>query len=101
MEVFVPIIPLALLPANSDKLGAAFGVIELLFISLQMLIAFLIGFVRDHAHTAAAGYNSALHLMVGSFVVVLMLSLPVGSPVKSLNKLKFYVKRITFYININ
>ena len=74
MEVFVPIIPLALLPANSGRLGAAFGAIELMFITIQMLIAFLIGFAR----TAGGGsYAGALQLIIGSFLAVLALSLPV------------------------
>ena len=74
MEVFVPIIPLALLPANSGRLGAAFGAIEVMFITIQMLIAFLIGLART---VGGGSYAGALQLITGSFLVVLALSLPI------------------------
>jgi hypothetical protein len=68
-QVLVPIIPLALLPANTARLGAAFGVIEVMYISMQMAIIFMLGMVRMQS-----GYAGAFQLILGGFTAVLGVS---------------------------
>ena len=72
MEVFVPIVPLAILPANASRgLGAAFGVIEVMFITTQMAVVFVLGIART-----ASGYPGAFGVMIGFFTAALAVSLP-------------------------
>lgn len=72
LEVLAPIIPLALLPANARKLGAAYGAIEVMFITIQMAIVCLLGVART-----VSGYSGALGLIIGGFASVMIISLPV------------------------
>ena len=72
MEVFVPIIPLAILPANASRgLGAAFGVVEVMFITIQTAVVFVLGIART-----ASGYPGAFVVMIGFFAAALAASLP-------------------------
>lgn len=72
MEVYVPIIPLAMLPANAGSgLGRAFGAIEVMFISTQMAVVFVLGVART-----AGGYPGAFVVMAVGFVSALTVSLP-------------------------
>ena len=71
-EAFVPIIPLALLPANASSLGTAFGAIEVVFIVTQMAINLLVGVART-----ISGYSGAFAVMAASFAATIFVSLPV------------------------
>mmetsp|Transcript_32021 Transcript_32021/g.83807 ORF Transcript_32021/g.83807 Transcript_32021/m.83807 type:complete len:396 (-) Transcript_32021:879-2066(-) len=73
IEVFAPIIPLALLPANARKLGAAYGAIEVMMITLQMMIVLLLGIVRTES-----GYTGAFLLLTGSCAAAVVVSLPLA-----------------------
>ena len=72
MEVFVPILPLALLPANAGQLGSAYGAVEIIFIAVQMAEHFALGLVR-----VRYGYRGAFWLILGGFAAVLLASVPV------------------------
>jgi len=72
VEVFAPVIPLALLPANAKKLGAAYGAIEVIFITVQMATLFALGWART-----VGGYPAALGLLVGGYASVVCVALPV------------------------
>ena len=72
MEVFVPILPLALLPANAGQLGSAYGAVEIIFIAVQMSEHFALGLVR-----VRYDYRGAFWLILGGFAAVLLASVPV------------------------
>ena len=62
----------AILPANAkSSLGAAFGVIEVMFITTQMAITLVLGVART-----ASGYAGAFGVIVGGFTAALVVSLP-------------------------
>ena len=73
MEVCVPIVPLAILPANTSQgLGAAFGVIEVMFITFQMAAVFVLGVARTES-----GYSGGFAVLVSGFLASLAVSLPI------------------------
>lgn len=58
MELFAPIIPLALMPRNTGKLGSAYGSGESVFVVVQMSIALLLGAVRTFS-----GFQGAMAII--------------------------------------
>lgn len=74
MTVAVPIVPLALLPSNArkPKLGAAYGTVEVMFITIQMAIVFLLGIARTQS-----GYPAAFMVMIVSFGAVTIVALAI------------------------
>jgi hypothetical protein len=72
LEVALPILPLALLPANAKKLGVAYAVNEIMFITIQMAIVLLLGLSRDES-----GYPAALCVVMASFAGVAVVSLAI------------------------
>ncbi|KAL1498458.1 hypothetical protein AB1Y20_013783 [Prymnesium parvum] len=71
LELTVPIVPLALLPVNTDKLGSAFGALEAIYVVVQMSITLLFGVVRTFAE-----FPGVLGLMCGGFIISFILSIP-------------------------
>ena len=68
-QVSSPIVPNALMPGNTRRLGRAYGVTESIFILVQMGLALLVG-----ASRSAAGYRGALTLISGGLLCALGLS---------------------------
>jgi hypothetical protein len=66
--LFTPIIPLALMPRNTRKLGAAYGSGESVFVVVQMTIALLVGAARTFSGfpgaMAIVCFGSTLTLIV-------------------------------------
>lgn len=79
MELVTPIIPLALLPSNTRKLGSAYGSIEAIYIGVQTSIALLLGFART-----LADFPGALVLLLLGFSAALLISLPLLSRARDL-----------------
>ena len=77
MEIFLPIIPLALLPANAGKLGHAYGTLEAVFVLVQTVIVLSVGFMRE-----GSGFSGALGFETAAFVCAAAISLPLSAHAK-------------------
>ena len=70
-ELFTPIVPLALMPINTGKLGSAYGRGEALFAAVQVAIALLLGAVRTFW-----GFPGAMAIIMGGMTLAFAVAAP-------------------------
>ena len=72
VELVSPILPLALMPANADaRLGAAYGLMEVLLVATQVALTLFLGVVRT-----TSGFAGALALVSGGFAAAAAVLVP-------------------------